>query len=573
MTTGTISLNCRRHLALFTASLFLALFLLASTCSGQATAPKGADQASKESQVSEAPKPEKKKYAGPKDEFDRGVPRGTVDGFLAATGEGDYEKATRYLDLSKLRGEAARLGGTKLARQLAIVLDRALWIDPEDVSNDPEGEADDGLKARRDSLGRIETPEETVDILLKHVPREDGVLVWKFSNKTVAKIPLLYRHHGYSNLEERLSEMFPDIVFLGWQSWQWAAFVVLAVVAYIVAIVLTWAAGGLVRRRGTDMSRQVATFLTGPTRVLLWAMIVRFGIPFIGMSATMRKIEKAGTIYTIIAAWFACRLVGLIIDWMTERLVKSGQESSTVLLRPLRTALIIVIIIVAALVWLDNLGFQVTTLLAGLGVGGLAVALACQDTLKNLIGSVMILLDKPYRVGQRIVVKGHDGVVEEIGLRSTRLRLLSGHQTSIPNDEMARADIENIGRRPHIRRLTNIAIPNNTPLDKIERAVKIIGGILEDHEGMDPEFPPRVYFNEFRRDALNIMVIYWYHPADYWAFQDLNQRVNRQILQEFEKEGIKLALPATTTFLAQDDERQLRLDMSGQELGAEVPTG
>jgi MscS family membrane protein len=564
MAPRTISLDfSSRRLVLLTVSLFLTLLVLVSTSSGQTVVKQGSGLASKESQITQEAKGKQVRPAGPIDEFDRGVPRGTVKGFLAAAGAGDYEKAAHYLDLRKLRGKAAKTTGPKLAQQLSIVLDRTLWIDPDEVSSDPKGEAEDGLRAHHDSLGRIETPEETVDVLLKHGPRDDGVLIWKFSKKTVAKIPSLYRYHGYSPMEERLSEVFPDIVFLGWQSWQWVALVVFMVAAYIVAIILTWGAGAFVRRRGTEMSRRVASFITGPTRILLWWMlIVWLSFPIIGLSATLRKAEKAGTLYIIITVWFACRLVDLIIKWMTERFIKSGQESSTVLLRPLRTALKIVIIIVAAVAWLDSVGFHVTTLLAGLGVGGLAVALACQDTLKNLIGSVMILLDKPYRVGQRIVVKGHDGVVEEIGLRSTKLRLLTGHQTTIPNDEMAKADIENIGRRPHIRRLANIAIPNNTPLEKIERAVRIIEEILDNHEGMAPEFPPRVYFNEFRRDALNIMVLYWYHPADYWAFLDLNQRVNRQILQEFEREGIKLALPSTATFLSQGDEKPLLMDIT-----------
>jgi hypothetical protein len=161
---------------------------------------------------------------------------------------------------------------------------------------------------------------------------------------------------------------------------------------------------------------------------------------------------------------------------------------------------------------------------------------------------VMVLLDKPYRVGQRIVVKCHDGVVEEIGLRSTRMRLLTGHQTTIPNEQMASTDIENIDRRPNIRRLFNIAIRYDTPLEKVDQAVSIIQGILDSHEGMDPELTPRVYFNEFNRDSLNIIAIFWYHPPDYWAFMDLCQRLNRQIIGEFEQAGIKFALPSKTIF-------------------------
>lgn len=544
--------------------LLAALVMAGSIVTGASmTAQAWAVEKAEKDQVSEETEGKKVKRIGPIDEYDRGTPQGTLEGFLAASGDGDYEKAAKYLDLRNLRGRAAREESPELARKLTVVLDRALWVDPEVVSTHPGGQAEDGLPAYRDSLGRIETPKKTVDILLQHVPRDDGVQIWKFSNKTVAQIPLLYDHHGYGAFEERLTKIFPDIMFLGWHSWQWVALFVLMAVVYLPAMVLTWGISLFVRRRGTEMSRRVASFITGPTRLLLWALIVRFSIlPVIGLSATVRRLEKAGTLYTIITAWFVCRLVDLVMDWMSERFTQKGQEAAPVLLRPLKTALKVVIIIAAALVWLDNVGFSVVTILAGLGVGGLAVALACQDTLKNLIGGIMIMLDKPYRVGQRIVVKGHDGVVEEIGLRSTRLRLLTGHQTTIPNDEMARADIENIGLRPYIRRLANIAIPNNTPLEKIEKAVKIIEDILENHEGMDPEFPPRVYFNEFNRDSLNIMILYWYHPADYWAFLALNQRVNWQILQEFEKEGIKLALPSSTTFLSQEDERALIMDIT-----------
>jgi MscS family membrane protein len=175
----------------------------------------------------------------------------------------------------------------------------------------------------------------------------------------------------------------------------------------------------------------------------------------------------------------------------------------------------------------------------------------------------MILLDKPYRVGQRIVVKGHDGVVEEIGLRSTKIRLLTGHLTTVPNDQMANLDIENIGRRPHIRRLTNITITYDTPPEKIEKAIDIIKQLLDDHKGMDPEFPPRVFFNEFNQASLNILVLYWYHPADYWGFLEFGQQVNLQIMQEFTKEGIKFAFPTNTTSLTQDDGHHLNVSIAG----------
>ncbi len=121
---------------------------------------------------------------------------------------------------------------------------------------------------------------------------------------------------------------------------------------------------------------------------------------------------------------------------------------------------------------------------------------------------MMIILDKPFRVGERIQAKGFDGVVEEIGLRSTKLRLLNGHQATIPNEDMARCDIENIGRRPHIRRVADLPIRLDTPADQAQRAVDIIRELLTDHEGHVPDYPPRVFLNEINRDSLNIRMMY-----------------------------------------------------------------
>ena len=207
---------------------------------------------------------------------------------------------------------------------------------------------------------------------------------------------------------------------------------------------------------------------------------------------------------------------------------------------------------------LSELGISLIPLVTGLGVGGLAVALAARPTIENLIGGLMILADRPYRVGQRIIVRDNGGIVQQIGLRSTKIRLLRGPQVSIPNEEMAKAEIENVARRQYIRRSSNINIKIDTPPEKVEKAVDIIKEILDDHEGMDPKRPPRVFFTEFNPDSLNISMMYWYHPGKLWKSRAFNQKVNLSIMQEFRKEGIKFAYPTTTTYLAQEDEQPLQ---------------
>ena len=195
----------------------------------------------------------------------------------------------------------------------------------------------------------------------------------------------------------------------------------------------------------------------------------------------------------------------------------------------------------------QHLGIALSSLLAGAGVIGMALALSAQDVLKNVFGSMMLIMDKPFAVGERIKVKKYDGVVEEIGMRSTKLRLLNGHQASIPNEEMAKTDIENVGRRPFIRRVSEIRLPVDIGSVKAAEAVKIIEDLLEDHEGFDPGFPPRVWLSDFEDDHLALKMIYWYHPPEYWNYTKHADWVNREILSRFEAARIPIALPSFST--------------------------
>ncbi len=552
-----------------TSGIFLFIFLVIGSwvfaLHSSALAQSGLLDQSKptESTNAEQSKPKTVKPSGPADEFNRGVPRGSLKGYLKAARDGDFERAVKYLDLRYLPDRIEVSQGPQLARQLKIALDKVLWFDLAMVSDHPAGFSDDGLPADRDNIGQIKTPEKTVDILMQRVPRGDGAYIWKISNQTVAEIPHLYEYYGYGPFEESLSTIFPDAQFLGWQAWQWVLWLINLTLSFLLALLITWGVNLLLGRKDTAMRRQIGQLVAWPVRFLLWLLLEQAGLTFIGLSMTVRNIFRYDPVLPFVMTWTAVRLVDLIVFWWGERLRRSEREDAIVLLRPARTAIRVTLVIVAVLFWLDNIGFKVSTLLAGLGVGGLAFALAAQDTLKNLLGSVMILLDKPYRVGQRIVAKGHDGIVEEIGLRSTRMRLLTGHQTTIPNDEMAKIDIENIGQRPHIRRLANIGITYDTPPGKIEKAVDIILKILDNHEGMDPGLPPRAYFSEYNPYSLNIMVIYWYHPADYWGYMKFSQWVNLQIAREFQKEGIKFAFPTSTTYLSQDDGQPLNVNLGG----------
>jgi len=201
------------------------------------------------------------------------------------------------------------------------------------------------------------------------------------------------------------------------------------------------------------------------------------------------------------------------------------------------------------------LGIPIAMLLTSAGIGGLAIALGAQDTLKTLFGTLMLLSDKPFRVGERILYNEYDGVVEDIGLRSTRLRLLSGPQVTLPNNQLAGNDIQNISRRPYIRRIGEIHIPLDTTGEKVQKAVAIIRDELNDHEGMDMDRPPRVFFNEFTPDAFSIIFYYWYTSSDYWRFKTFSEKLNFEILRKFEAQGIQFTLPLRHSFWKHDNEQ------------------
>ena len=303
--------------------------------------------------------------------------------------------------------------------------------------------------------------------------------------------------------------------------------------------------------------------------VFLFAAIgISLGLVVLGLK------EKVAEIAGTVSAIFLSISVGYFLYWLVDipsellaRLSKGEEDKLDNMLVPLvrkslRITVIILVLIQIAQILSDK---PLTSIIAGLGIGGLAFALAAQDTIKNIFGSIVLYVDKPFEIGDRVLIDGHDGPVEEVGLRSTKIRTLDGHLVTIPNGELANKTIKNIGKRPYIRRLLNITITYDTPPEKIDRALEILKNLLENHEGMNENFPPRVFFSDFNSDSLNLMMIYWYHPPDYWAYMIFTENLNKTIFKKFNEEGIDFAFPTQTLFLAGDRSRPLNLTLHGKK--------
>ena len=262
-------------------------------------------------------------------------------------------------------------------------------------------------------------------------------------------------------------------------------------------------------------------------------------------------------ISAVAIAWAMYRLVS-VVDYLVGTYAKRSDNDLDDLVVPAisRTLKVIVVVFSVLLIGQNIFNINITTLLAGAGVAGLAVAFAAQDTIANVFGSIMVILDQPFKAGEVIKVGDVTGQVEQIGFRSTKIRTLNGHLVTIPNKNMANATIENISRRPSIKHEINLTLVYDTAPDKMERAVKILHEIFDNHENMKTEFPPRIFFNSFKDWSLNIYIVLWFSSGDYFSFLDWLHRKNLEILKRFNDEGIEFAFPSNTTYLAGDPKRK-----------------
>ncbi len=305
-----------------------------------------------------------------------------------------------------------------------------------------------------------------------------------------------------------------------------------------------------------------------PVQLLLFGIFLQAGLAQITMSEPLADFcsDVASLLIYVAIFWVAFNAVG-VIDQLLKKMSDKTESGLDDMIVPLvRKTLRAFVLILAVMLIADNVfGQDIGAWLAGLGIAGLAVSLAAQDSLRNVFGSITIVFDRPFKVGDRVAYAGYDGPVEEIGFRSTKIRTLTGHLVTVPNSRIVNDPVENIGARPYIRRFMNVTITYDTPRKKIEQAVQIIREILEEpgiaepvHGSVgDEELPPKVYFNDYNSASLNIVVIYWFMPPLYWDYLEHAQKFNLRLFEEFEKAGIEFAFPTQTLYLAGDPNREL----------------
>jgi MscS family membrane protein len=478
----------------------------------------------------------------PDDTFGRGVPRSSVLGFLTAARDRNFARAAEYLDLRNLPSETAMSRGPELARQLKIVLDRVLWIDLERLSDEPQGNVDDHLHIARDRVGTISAGDKVFDILVQQVPREDGASIWKFAGVTVAEIPELYEELGYGSLEKILPAWLFDVSFLGMHLWLWIMLIGLGILMLLMAIVITWFLASILRRVRPNLGQQVEQFFTGPVRLLIWATLMQMADDVIGPSIALRALLEARTVKAIAVAWILLRSVDFIADRASKNLNRRGLAVSVVVFKPVARLLKALAVTIVMLLWLENLGLNAVTLLAGLSISGVAIALASQKTLENVFGAFTLFSVQPVRVGDFCRFGDHMGTVEEMDLRAVRIRTRERSVITIANAQFAGMQVDNLSKRDRFWYNPKLSLRYETRPEQIRYIMVQVRRMLYAHPKVLAE-PLHVWFTGFAEYSFDLEVFAYIGVTEFSESREVAGDLNLRIMEIIAAAGTDFAVP------------------------------
>ncbi len=480
-------------------------------------------------------------------------PRNSVVSFLDFSRGGEWEKAAQFLELP-----AGSRRGPELARRLKAVLDAHFWIDPDQISALASGRQDDGLPPDVEELTRIPSARgglTPVRLVRRKSPEGER---WLFSVATVSRVD-----DQYARLRNRwVLDNLPSFLLtpgpgdLLW--WQWLALPFVLLLSHGAGLLLgrlTEAIlGRAAARTRTTLDNEILLRLRKP---LAWAWtlaVVAAPISMLQLYAPAGQL--AGNLrraaLLVVAFWAALR----ILDLAGKALASSswaGERSSLRALIPLVTRLGKVMLFgLAAVTALATLGYPVASLLAGLGIGGLALALAAQKTVENLFGSFSIGVDQPFREGDLIKVDDVFGFVERIGLRSSRIRTLDRTLVSIPNGRLADQRVESFAVRDRLRLAVDIGLTYDTKSNQIERILERMEDVLRAHPKIWPD-AVTVVFQGFGESSLNVLVMAWFQTEDWGEFLRIRQKMLFEFMRIVESEGSSFAFPTRTVHITHED--------------------
>jgi MscS family membrane protein len=486
------------------------------------------------------------KPEAPKDSLGRTTPQGTVLGFLNASHKGDYELAAGYLN-TRLRGKAA----SDLAHQLYVVLDRRLPARLNQLSDNPEGSFSTPLKPNQELVGTISSNHGKVDIFVERVDRGKAGFLWLFSSETLDAIPDLYDEVNEVSVDTILPEFLASHRIAGIVLFEWLAVLVGMPLLYFLIVllnrILSRLVGGWRRRLYKRPELPDSTVFPKPVRLLLLAFLIYWITSKLRLSLLERQFWISTVVLITIAActWLLILLNSRGETYILRRFRNRNLTGATSMLRLARRVVDLLIIFVGVLVTTHYFGLNPSAALAGLGVGGIAVAFAAQKTLENVIGGVSVIFDQTVRAGDFIKVGDTQGTVQEIGLRSTRIRTLDRTVVSVPNGQIANMTLENLSSRDKFWFHPILSLRHGTTAPQMHSVLDRIRTLLKESPYLESN-TVRVRLLRFGPTALDVEVFAYVLTWEWTQFLEVQEELLLRIMECLESTGVQIALPQQT---------------------------
>jgi len=485
--------------------------------------------------------------------------------FTRFTRSGDYEKAAHYLDLSAVD----QSDGPILAKRLRDVLDRHLFVDVEKLSPNPHGNPDDGASPDRDELGNVPgtTGKPEPVVIVRRVDRSGAR--WLFSATTVARIDAWYDHLENRWLLDHLPKWSLRFGPRELRWWQWLALVPLIFLGFLVGFAITRLSRLAIEHWLPTHSGQVSRKLRGPT-VLAWTVITSYALlPWLGLYEPAEAFVRRGLSATLLAAlfwalWQAVELSQQAVS--SAHWAKNSLTASSLLMLGARLGKFVVAAFASVAV-LAELGYPVTSLITGLGIGGIALALAAQKTVENLFGAFSLAIDQPFREGDAIQVDTISGTVESIGLRSTRIRTVDRTLITIPNGKLAEMRVETITARDRMRFYCVLGV-THSPAEQIRRILHGVESLLR-ADSMVVNDSISVRLIGLTDSAMNLEIVAMLETSDNAKFLEVRQGLLLGIIEIVDEAGSALAHPVSSIRIS--DSSQAALEGRAPPLPASAP--
>jgi len=494
----------------------------------------------------------------PEDPLRRENPRSAFLRFVEASQRGDRAAAAEYLAWPR---QKMPLTKEEAAEQLSFVLNHGFEGNLDRLSRDPGGSIDDGLAADRERVGTaVLANGERVDIFLTRVTQESGQPVWLVSSDTVADIPRMYEHAGLPEFERRLPKILTDAAIGELQLWVPLALVLLLPVLFVISSLFLWMVLGIsrlvLRLRGRAApGRRSRTWaaLARPTAFLLTLGLHRLISPSVGIPLLHRQYYSRTVTVLLLAGvvWWLWRLVDLVAERMRGRLRPDYPRTAQSVYVLGRRLLKGVALAIALLAGLAAFGVDLTTTMAGLGIGGVALAFAAQKTLENVFGGIFVLSDRSIVVGDVCQIGKYVGEVVDVGLRSMQLRTANRSVVYVPNGTLATMEVENLSRRDKFLFNPTVGLRYETTLEQLQRVASDIRASLAADSRIE-NATLRVRLVRFGAYSLDVEVFAYVKAADFPAFLGVQEELLMRIMGIVKYAGTALAFPSQTMYVRND---------------------